>query len=674
MPSDLLLSGGRTKPATPTPDLDASNEELRTDLAPPFRARLETPAIDVAIDAVSFFQRGERIGDFEFIEPLGEGSFGRVFLARQLSLDRHVAVKVTALHGGEARILACLEHDHIVHVFSELVDEERGLRLLCMQFVPGTTLDRIIKSLAEQDRSSWSGQAILEIVDRLSRHPAPFHPAALRDRELLADADFPEAVCWIGARLAEALDYAHSQGILHCDIKPANILVSQYGRPLLADFNLSRGTDPLRKLENCPEMFGGTLAYMAPEQLDMFDPGRGSDAETSVTSPADHRADLYSLGLVLCELLSGKRPTASAPASGSVGALVRALADARRACPRSMLDGITQTPAALVRIIGHCLEPGLEARYQSGGELAQALDGCREQRRVACELPSPGPIARAALRHPFLWIVLFAVVPHILSSVVNITYNTLQIVNDLNRAQQTAFFRLVVGYNALVYPICLWWLYRLVMPGFRSSRELRICGARRSDSKFRSKAELPTGSADVNSVRRQMLTWPMWAVGLSCAGWLPGAIAFPLGIHYLAGPIPADVYFHFAVSFAVCGMIALTYSYFGIQFVVVRVLYPQHWIDAQHLRQTAREELAKIRPRLRLFQILAGAIPLTAAAMLVQVGVESNSNAIFRLLVIALVAPTLAGFILTTAANDVLTQTLAVLTGTDKRSQPLSCR
>src|SRR5262245_58215757 len=84
---------------------------------------------------------GDQYADFELIRVLGAGSFARVFLARQLSLDRQVALKISANRGSEARTLASLEHDHIVQIFSEIVDRERNLRLLCMQYVPGATLD-----------------------------------------------------------------------------------------------------------------------------------------------------------------------------------------------------------------------------------------------------------------------------------------------------------------------------------------------------------------------------------------------------------------------------------------------------------------------------------------------------------------------------------------------------
>ncbi len=91
----------------------------------------------------------------------------------------------------------------------------------------------------------------------------------MRNRELLAGLDWVETVCWIGARLAEALDYAHSHGVIHRDIKPGNIMLNQYGRPLLVDFNLA--FQPLDASAG-DDRLGGTLAYMAPEHLDAFAP------------------------------------------------------------------------------------------------------------------------------------------------------------------------------------------------------------------------------------------------------------------------------------------------------------------------------------------------------------------------------------------------------------------
>src|SRR5438105_5445421 len=139
------------EPTLPSPAPPGMAQAGSTIRAPTFRA----PAEGVpANQAPAFPAPGQRIDDFELLRMLGEGAFGKVFLARQISLDRQVALKVTANWGNEARTLASLEHDCIVHVFSEMVDRQSNLRLMCMQYVPGTTLQEIIRGLENRPRCS----------------------------------------------------------------------------------------------------------------------------------------------------------------------------------------------------------------------------------------------------------------------------------------------------------------------------------------------------------------------------------------------------------------------------------------------------------------------------------------------------------------------------------------
>ena len=120
------------------------------------------------------------------------------------------------------------------------------------------------------------------------------------DRQELAGLDHVDAVCFIGSRLADALAHAHRQGLLHRDIKAGNVLVSQYGRPLLVDFNMAETEATLASGDS---MFGGTLPYMAPEHIDAFNPGHA--ASTSVVTAA---SDQYSLGVLVYELAAGRLP------------------------------------------------------------------------------------------------------------------------------------------------------------------------------------------------------------------------------------------------------------------------------------------------------------------------------------------------------------------------------
>jgi hypothetical protein len=162
-----------------------------------------------------------------------------------------------------------------------------------------------------------------------------------------------------------------------------------------------------------------------------------------------------------------------------------------------------------------------------------------------------------------------------------------------------------------------------------------------------------------------MLALPVRAVIVSCLGWLPGGLLYPLGIHLWAGPLPLEVFAHFMISLTVSGLIALTYSFFGVQFIVLRVLYPRLRARSQDSRQASSEELAAVRPRLRLFQLLAGVIPLSAAVLLVDAGPEIAGYQIFRLVVLALIALSMAGFVLAVTASNLLFQTLTVLSASE---------
>jgi serine/threonine protein kinase len=626
--------------------LDASEaldvHDRTTGHAPSFRSLL--PATDAARPTALpvFPSPGQRLHDFDLLRVLGQGAFAMVYLARQVSLDRQVALKISANRGSEARTLASLEHDHIVRVFSQDVDPPRNLRLVCMQYVCGTTLERVIHTLGKRPRAVWSGAAILEAIDKLSPQPAELDAAALRDREHLAAADFVESVCWIGARLAEALAHAHTQGVLHRDVKPANILLNRYGRPFLADFNVA--LDPQRMRGPAGEVFGGTLAYMAPEHVDAFNP----DMDVS-PAVVDARSDMYSLGLVLFELLTGRLPFPVLEKLGRTGELLRDVAALRRSeapSPRSLVD----VPETLDRVVRRCLDPRPEERYQTADELAHALDGCGQHRRMMKALPVGGPLTRAVERHPFWMGAALLFLPHVLGSVVNISYNAVRIVGELTQEQRSVFNQLVAGYNIVVYPLCLVLMWLLVAPLFRGLDDLA--------------GRLVPHAGRIAVLRRRLLRLPRWAVVIALAGWLPGGLLFPLGIDRLAGPIDASVYLLFVTSFAFSGLIALTYSVFGLEFLVLRVLYPRYWVDAQDLRTRAPEELHGEAGRVYVLQLLAVLTPLAMVVAMVWIGPEQEIAASgFRVLLMGLSLLAGLGYIAALSAGERLDQAVQALTG-----------
>jgi serine/threonine protein kinase len=639
--SGTQASAGGSPPVAgalpPTLEEPTSDLGLTTGGAPSF------PAPPTAHGAPAQPRPGELLDDFEIVSILGQGAFACVYLARQLSLDRHVALKVSANRGSEARTLASLEHEHIVRVFSETVEREANRRLLCMQFVNGTTLERVLRALNERPPALWSGRSILEAIDELSTHPALFDPAALRDRESLWNGDYVEAVCWLGGRLAEALAHAHSQGVLHRDIKPANILLNRYGRPMLADFNIAFDPRPAERAARTP--FGGTLGYMAPEHLDAFNP-----AENTPPEAVDRRSDVYALGVVLFEMLAGRLPFPLPAKINTTVETLRQLAAERRGPPPSVGE-LRPVPESLDRLVTRCLQPNPEDRYQTADELARALEGCREQYLAECDLPAAGPITRALMRQPFALGLVLLLLPHFLGSVVNIAYNHLRIMGRLSAPQQAAFWQLVPAYNLVVYPLGLVAMVLLMGPLWR-------CWQRLQAGESMSEAAVAGG-------RRRLLALPGWAMVLSAAGWLPGGLLFPLGLWFLAGACEAAVFEHFLLSFTISGLIALTYSVFAVEYLVLRVLYPHWWLDGREFRRRAREEVRPVARRLVLLQLLAGLIPLTGAVLMVGVGPDEFATGYqgFRVLVTLLIALGMVGFGVAVTLSRRLGATVAALTG-----------
>ena len=206
--------------------------------------------IEQAYETTAFFRRakqqrvagvaaGDTIDDFELLSELGAGAFAKVFLAKQKSMQRTVAVKISADEGTEPQTLAQLDHDHIVRVYDQRTLPDRKLRLLYMQYIAGGTLQQVIERVRQIPPEERTGEIILDVVDEGLEKRGDTRPTMSPSRHWLATATWPEAVCWIGSRLARGLDYAHRRGVLHRDVKPANVLLTAEPSPKLADFNIS---------------------------------------------------------------------------------------------------------------------------------------------------------------------------------------------------------------------------------------------------------------------------------------------------------------------------------------------------------------------------------------------------------------------------------------------------
>ncbi|MBY0522453.1 MAG: tetratricopeptide repeat protein [Gemmataceae bacterium] len=293
---------------------------------------------------------GQSLGDARLLAELGRGAAGRVFLAMQGDLsDRPVVLKVTPCEGEEHLSLARLQHTHVVPLYTAYDDPHRHLRVICMPYFGGATLDTVIDSLAKIPPAQRTGRDLLMELDRAqtgSLVPLPIRGWA---RQFLAAASYVQAVCWIGACLADALQYAHERDLLHLDLKPSNVLLAADGQPMLLDFHLARG--PMRPGGPEPEWFGGTPDFMSPEQQQV------ADAVTEgkpIPVPVDGRSDVFSLGLSLYEALGGAVPAPTEP-----------VADLRRRNPRVSIG--------LADILARCLQCDPAKRYPTAGALAADL-------------------------------------------------------------------------------------------------------------------------------------------------------------------------------------------------------------------------------------------------------------------------------------------------------------
>jgi serine/threonine protein kinase len=303
-------------------------------------------------------ERNSRLGPYEIAEQLGAGGMGEVYLAQDTRLGRKVAVKVLpaefaadperlARFEQEARAAAALNHPNIAAVHD--VGASEGTHFIVQEYLEGHSLGSLLR--AEQPR-----------LDR-----------ALE----------------IGAAVADALAVAHAAGIVHRDIKPDNIFVTSAGHTKVLDFGLAKllempsvgsGTDPAASPTAIGTMAGvvmGTVGYMAPEQVE--------------AGEIDGRTDVFSLGCVLYELVTGTQPFAGQSVPDSLSHILH-----REPTPLS--EAGVAAPAELQRIVSKCVQKRPERRYQSAADLAvdlRALAAAPEPAaagaRVAQSEPSPRP-------------------------------------------------------------------------------------------------------------------------------------------------------------------------------------------------------------------------------------------------------------------------------------------
>jgi serine/threonine-protein kinase len=273
------------------------------------------------------FLRGQTIGKYRILSPLGSGGFGSVFLAEDTWIDKKVALKVPhkqQIDFGEMlkepRLLASLSHPNIVTVLT--AGKEDDVFFIVMEYVPGETLEYLIMR-----------EGALELTRAL---------------------DFTCQIC-------NAVDHAHRAGILHRDLRPGNMLISETGMLKVTDF----GTSRFLEIAAHGTTVIGSPPYMAPEQF---------------YGKAVFASDIYSVGVTMYQMLTGELPYET-PTPGDIDRLMRGdlVTPPRVRNPR--------IPKAINDIVLHALAPEPTARYQRASEL---LDDILAARELVARRPAPG--------------------------------------------------------------------------------------------------------------------------------------------------------------------------------------------------------------------------------------------------------------------------------------------
>ncbi len=538
------------------------------------------------------FGVGDRVDDFELLSLLGSGAFAQVFLARQITLERLVALKISVGQGSEPRTLAQLDHPNIVRVFDQRQNAEPPLNLLYMEVVSGGTLLEVISKVKEATPTIHSGRLLLDTVDERLQARGTLPPDSSSRRHWLKDAKWPMVVCQIGAQLAKGLAYAHAKGVFHRDIKPANVLLTPEGVPKLADFNVSFNS--ARDDESPADTFGGSLAYMSPEQLQACHPSLGGTPDM-VREPSD----IYSLGVLLWELLCGTRPFDTEPKSRN-GELTRVqrMIDCRHYADFSKIANQLpkKCPESLRQVLLRCLQPRVEERYQSADEVAAALDLCLHPQSWKLMQESTNPLVRLPLRFPLLALVVVGLSPNALAGYFNLIYNHERIATHFP-AHLERFMTVQKWINGIAFPlglsIALW-------VAIRARRMLR-------EGKT---AESVQGGS-------RILFFGFFVSLLTLSLWALSGIVFPIAIN-IGLPLQDSIgfYSHFFLSLALCGIVAMAYPYFFLTLLSVRAFFPE-LVRNGHVLGPRWKDLQRIRVLNRIHLVLTALVPMLSVLLAV---------------------------------------------------------
>jgi len=563
------------------------------------------------------FAAGQKVDDFELVLELGKGAFGSVFLARQVSMQRLVALKISADKGNEPQTLAQLDHPNIVRVFDQRRLPEERVRLLYMQYAPGGTLADVVRRVRDTPATARSGGLLVAAVNQALEQAGALGGGQASWQRRLAAASWSETVCRLGIQLAQALDYAHQSGVLHRDVKPANILLAGDGSPKLADFNISfcsqlDGASPAA-------YFGGSLAYMSPEQIEACNPNHEREPKD-----LDGRSDLFSLAVILWELLYGERPFVEDDLAGGWTSMLEAMADRRRrdvpTAPPGTRDAIA---VRLTKVLVRTMSADATKRPADGAALARELALCLNPRAWDLVHDLTTGWRDFARRYPLLALFPVNLPPFALAGPFNLWFNMTHYVPRLGEEQQRAFWQATGPVNGILYPVgtalVLWFAWPVARTLMRLNRG----------------EQPPPDELLFARGRALVLGHGVAALGLSL--WLVAGLAFPLFIHAMTGTFPATGYAHFLLSMLACGIISCCFPFLGTTWLSVRVYFPALLANSAP-DASERQRLVTLGRQAGYYMFTSPVAPLLALLLVMFSGNDSRSATMI------LVVVAIAGF------------------------------
>ena len=567
---------------------------------------------------------GSHIDDFLIVQTLGSGAFAHVYLARQLSMHRLVALKVSRGTGDEPQALSQLDHPNIVRVYDQRELNDPQVHLLYMQFHPGGTLSDVVKLVRRFEVNDRDGSMLLDTVDRQLLRAAQFVPDRSSVRKWLAESEWPTVVAWLGVGLARALDSAHQSGVLHRDVKPANVLLSAEGIPKLADFNVSFAGAAGRA--GAASSFGGSVGYMSPEHLRAINPRMMEEQE-----PVEECADLYSLGVLLWELWQGERPFSPPAAPASWTEAITQQLDARaRPLDEPERRG-TASERVLESTLRHALQFDVNDRPATGAEFAGRLKLALHPEVAG--IFDPGKNTR---RHKVLgwspWILptIVLLVPNIFVMAFNFWYNNDALLSK--HGEQAPVESRIDGLEKYFTSLALWVSVICLGIGVYFTIALTKSFVRAVE---KARSNEPADEQSVTSI----LHLGQNAALIGGSLWAIAGLIYPVALSIRFPELPTGECVRFFFSLVICGGVAAIYPYFGMTTLGTLVYYPRLIRNAMQDDRYDRRA-ARVVQQARRFWLAAVIVPLIGVALFLL------SDAQEQAAVLTSVAATFAGAIL----------------------------